>query len=237
MRLVTVGAHQDDMEVWALGTVLRYKERGDLEHLTVVCLTNGDKGSATPVDSAAYAATRASEAEAVATALGGRYVGLGVEDEYLYDTKEIREQLVRVVREARPDVILTPCIDDLNNTDHATAGKIAIQVALLAQVGTICTDIEPLPISPVVYEWEPAVGLGFVPQIYVDITSVQARKLELLGLHTSQVQATEDLYATGLLGMAEVCGRYRGLQCGVGYAEGFRQVLSWPRTKPGNLLP
>ena len=47
MRLVTIGAHQDDMEVWALGTVLRYLERGDLEALTVICLTNGDKGSAT----------------------------------------------------------------------------------------------------------------------------------------------------------------------------------------------
>ena len=144
MRVVTVGAHQDDMEVWALGTVLRYFERGDLEALTVICLTNGDKESATPVDRDAYAATRASEATAVANALGGEYVGLGEEDEYLFDGKEIREKLVRAVRAARPDVILCPSIDDLNNTDHATAGKIAIQVALLAQVGTICPDVPPL---------------------------------------------------------------------------------------------
>jgi len=237
MRLATVGAHQDDMEVWALGTVLRYLQRGDLEALTVICLTNGDKGSATPVEAEAYAATRAAEATAVATALGGEYVGLGVEDEYLFDTKEIREKLVRALRVARPDVILCPSIDDLNNTDHATAGKIAIQVALLAQVGTICPDVEPLPIAPAVYEWEPSIGLGFVPELYVDTTSVHARKLELLNLHTSQVKANEDLYAAGLLEIAEVVGRFRGLQCGVGYAEGFRAVKSWPRTKPGSLLP
>jgi len=176
MRLVTVAAHQDDMEVWALGTVLRYVERGDLEALTVICLTNGDKGSATPVDRDAYAGTRASEATAVANALGGEYVGLGDEDEYLFDGKEIREKAVRAVRAARPDVILCPSIDDVNNTDHATAGKIAIQVALLA-------------------------------------------------------------HAAGLLEIAEVVGRFRGLQCGVRYAEGFRAVKSWPRTNPGSLLP
>src|SRR5829696_8539985 len=144
MRLVTVGAHQDDMEVWALGTVLRYLERGDLEALTVICVTNGDKGSATPVDRDAYAATRATEATAVANALGGEYVGLGEEDEYLFDGKEIREKLVRAVRAARPDVILCPSIDDLNNTDHATAGKIAIQVALLARSEEHTSELQSL---------------------------------------------------------------------------------------------
>lgn len=237
MRIVTVGAHQDDMEVWALGTVLRYKERGDLEHLTVVCLTNGDKGSPVPVDPTEFAATRAREATAVAEALGGRYVGLGVEDEYLFDTKEIREQLVRVFREARPDVVLCPSPNDLNNTDHATAGRIAIQVSLLAQVGTICPDMEPLPIAPAVYEWEPSIGLNSTPEIYVDTSSVHARKIELLKLHTSQVKATPDMYATDLLDIAEIVGRFRGLQCNTRYAEGFRAVHSWPRTKAGNLLP
>jgi LmbE family N-acetylglucosaminyl deacetylase len=169
--------------------------------------------------------------------LGGEYIGLGEEDEYLFDSKVIREKLVRVVRMARPDVILCPSIDDLNNTDHATAGRIAIQVALLAQVGTICPDVEPLPIAPAVYEWEPSVGLGFTPEIYGDTPSVHARKLELLNMHTSQVKSNKELYGTGLLDMAEVVGRFRGLQCGTGYAEGFRPVLGWPRTKPGSLLP
>jgi LmbE family N-acetylglucosaminyl deacetylase len=236
MRITTVGAHQDDMEVMALGTILRFQERAALDDLTIVCLTNGDKGSTVPVDRAEFAATRAHEAEAVAAAIGGRYVGLGEEDEYLFDSKEIRERLVRVLREARPDLILCTPTNDYN-TDHSVAGQIAIQSALLASVGSICPELEPLPSAPAMYEWDTVSGIEFVPTVYVDTTTVHRRKLELLSMHESQVVEMSRLYRFGTLDQAEIVGRFRGLQASVEYAEGFRPVLAWPRARPGVPLP
>jgi LmbE family N-acetylglucosaminyl deacetylase len=236
VRITTVGAHQDDMEVMALGTILRFQQQAPLEDLTIVCLTNGDKGSTVPVDRAEFAAIRAHEAEAVATAIGGRYVGLGEEDEYLFDSKEIRERLIRVLREARPDLILCTPTNDYN-TDHSIAGVIAIQCALLASVGSICPDLEPLPAAPPVYEWDTVAGIEFIPTEYVDTTSVHQRKIELLSMHESQAVQMSRMYGFGTLDQAEIVGRFRGLQCSVGYAEGFRPVLAWPRAKPGVRLP
>ena len=43
MNIVCVGAHQDDVELNCLGTLLRYVERGDVR-ITNVTVSNGDKG-------------------------------------------------------------------------------------------------------------------------------------------------------------------------------------------------
>jgi hypothetical protein len=40
-----------------------------------------------------------------------------------------------------------------------------------------------------------------------------------------------------LVTLSQVVNRFRGLQCGVQYAEAFRPELRWPRTQPGVLLP
>jgi hypothetical protein len=40
-----------------------------------------------------------------------------------------------------------------------------------------------------------------------------------------------------LVKYARIIGAFRGLQCGVEYAEAFKPALAWPRLRPGNWLP
>ena len=44
MNIVAVAAHQDDVELSCLGTLVKFKQRGDAD-ITIVALTNGNKGS------------------------------------------------------------------------------------------------------------------------------------------------------------------------------------------------
>ena len=237
MNIVCIGAHQDDIEIWCLGTLIKYQQRGDVT-ITNVVISNGDKGAQSdlsmPYDQ--VAAMRNAEAAAVAEALGGRYINMGQSDEYIRDTDEARNQLTDILRAAKADLVF--CLAPVDyNTDHMVASQLAFHATLLASVRTIFTDHEPLPSSPAVYYMDNAFGLEWQPTHYVDITDVFERKCELLRLHKSQMRNMEQFGGHDLVGYAKIVGAFRGLQCGVQYAEAFKPVLAWPRLKPGNWLP
>jgi LmbE family N-acetylglucosaminyl deacetylase len=80
-------------------------------------------------------------------------------------------------------------------------------------------------------------GLDFQPTHYVDITEQFDEKTRLLRMHASQMQSQPNITGWDLVTHAEVVGRFRGQQCGVRYAEGFRPVLRTPLLRPGWVLP
>ncbi|MFH1903667.1 MAG: PIG-L family deacetylase [Candidatus Omnitrophota bacterium] len=47
----------------------------------------------------------------------------------------------------------------------------------------------------------------------------------------------KDQYGMSITESMEVSARYRGIQCGVKYAEGFRQLRAYPRANTKRLLP
>lgn len=237
MNVVCVAAHQDDIELHCLGTLIKYREKGDVT-ITNVVITNGDKGGQFD-PSLSYeevAAIRHEEATAVAEALGGRYVCLGETDEYLRSTDETLNHLLDVLREAKADIVFAPPPVDYN-TDHTIASQMAFQATMLAGVRTIFTPHEPLAAYPPVYYMDPVTGLDWQPTHYVDITAVFERKCDLLRLHKSQMLNMQTSGGWDLVKYARIVGAFRGLQCGVEYAEAFKPALAWPRVRPGNWLP
>jgi N-acetylglucosamine malate deacetylase 1 len=237
MNIVCVAAHQDDVELHCLGTLLKYVAQGGV-HITNVTISNGDKGAqydpAMPY--ADVAAMRIAEATALAQALRGQYICMGQSDEYIRDTDEARNQLVDILRAAQADLVFAPPPVDYN-TDHTTASALAYHACLLAPVRTIFTEHDPLPAGPALYYMDALTGLEWQPTHYVDITDVFDRKCELLGLYASQMRNMEKFGGWDLVKYSRIMGAFRGLQCGVEYAEAFKPALGWPRVKPGNLLP
>lgn len=235
MNIVAVGAHQDDVELNCLGTLLQYTKRDNIT-ITNVTISNGEKGGNydPSIPYATIAQIRMAEAGAVAKELGGRYICLGEEDEYISDNKEVRNRLVTVLREARADVVFAPPPVDYN-TDHTISSSIVYHACLLSSVRTIGTD--PLPQAPVLFYMDTITGLEFNPTSFVDISSVFDRKCELLRLHDSQMRGMQAFGGWDLVTYCQKVNAFRGLQCGVSYAEAFRPALAWPRVRPGNWLP
>jgi len=236
VNVVCVAAHQDDIELHCLGTLLKYRARGDVT-ITYVVISNGDKGAQydPKMPYAQVAAIREAEARAVAEALGARYIGLGEEDEYVRDTDELRNRLTDILREARADLVIAPPPVDYC-TDHKVASELAFTACMFAGVRSIFTDHEALAQYPALYYMDALAGLESQPTHYVDISDVFERKCELLRLHKSQMKNMERS-GWDLVQYARIVGAFRGLQCGVAYAEGFRPALAFPRVRPGNLLP
>ncbi len=105
-RALAIGAHPDDVEFGAGGTLAQWAAAGTELHLLV--LTDGSKGSWDVDDDVAeLVETRIEEARAAARALGHGIVHLGgFVDGELGSDEVVRRTVCRVVREVRPQVVL-----------------------------------------------------------------------------------------------------------------------------------
>lgn len=240
--VVAVEPHPDDVEILCLGTLLKLKQEGT--RLTIVCVTNGDKGSGNQPDLPypEVAAMRFREASSVAAALGAEFINLGAEDEYLYDTPELRNALAAVFRRAKADVVLAPS-PHCYQTDHTIASEIAFQAAHLSALPQLrltppaLPALPALPSAPAMYYYDTLPGLDFEPSFYVDISGQMARKQELARMHTSQMASMKSQSDWDLVEAIEVLGRMRGLQSGTRYAEAFRLCARYPRLKAWTQFP
>ena len=86
-------------------------------------------------------------------------------------------------------------------------------------------------------------GLGFLPTEYVDITEEMEIKKAMCAAHQSQIAWMSDNYKDAIgedqnfFDGVEIMGRFRGMQCGVKYAEGFRMAYDAFRVVPRRVLP
>lgn len=105
-RALAIGAHPDDVEFGAGGTLARWSATCDI---AAVIVTDGSKGSWNPDQSPEQlVAARRAEAQAAADRIGiSRVVFLEYIDGELEYTAELRETISRLIREHRPDVVLS----------------------------------------------------------------------------------------------------------------------------------
>ena len=238
MNILAVGAHPDDIEICCAGTLAKYAAQG---HKVFICTaTNGNIGSAT-LPKEDIGAIRKQEAANSAAIIGAEYLCLDYDDEFLYDSPEVRVKFINMVRHCKPDVILTHYPHDYN-PDHERTGKIMRDLQVMYPIAKIETEEEPFDKLPAVYFFEPAYGMNFIPTDYVDITDYFETKQKMFLCHESQKQWMADNYK-GLsvdetfVESLSIYGKFRGLQCGVKYAEGFVRCNDGYKMTPSRLLP
>ena len=235
MNVLAICAHPDDAEIWCGGTLAKYAKRGD--KVTIAIATYGEVGSIT-LPKQEIAEIRRKESIEAAKVIGAELIWMGYPDEFLFDTADTRLSFIEAMRASQADVVLTHWPDDLYNPDHTITGQVANDVAIMTTVPNIVTQSPPLAKIPIVYFIESVAGLGFQPEEYVDITDVLEEKKLMLSKHESQIgDWLQDQYGSNAMEMIEVIARFRGIQSGVRYAEGFIRAKAYPRNITGSLLP
>ena len=192
--VLAVFAHPDDAEISAGATMAKWATAGRQVHLLI--LTNGDRGSSDPAtDRAELARTRVAETQAAARVLGlASSRVLGTHDGELENTPEIRADVVRAIRELRPDTVLT-CDPTawifenryFNHRDHRMAGEIALDATFPAAgnphfyAEQLTRDLRPHDVTDV---W---LGWSNEAEHHEDVTGFLQTKLSALAQHASQV--------------------------------------------------
>lgn len=233
MRVLAIGAHPDDLEILCGGTLARYAALG--HHVIMARVCRGDKGHAV-ISHAELGAIRAAEAERAAQVIGAEAAALNVPDVELFVNDHTQRLMVDLIRSARPDIIITHHPADYHG-DHNAVTKLVLDASFTATLPYYITAHPPHPVTPPIYFMDTVTGIDFNPAEYVDITTTLELKIEAMRQHESQFTWIEEHHTTGVLELIETIARFRGLQCGVRYAEGFQSMRAWGRMSAGRLLP
>ena len=238
MNILAIGAHPDAIETSCGGTLAKYASMG--HKVFTATATNGNVGSATlPMDE--IARIRKEEARKAAAVIGAEYICLDYDDEMFFEDRAARLAFIDLVRYCKADLILTHSPKDYN-PDHELTSKIITDIAVMIPVAKLETKNKPYDKIPMIAYFEPVNGLGFVPTEYVDITNFMEKKMEMCLCHQSQISWMQDNYKDALKDQSffdkyRIIAQYRGLQCGVDYAEGFRMAYDAFRVAPYRVLP
>jgi LmbE family N-acetylglucosaminyl deacetylase len=235
MNVLAIGANPDDVELLCAGTLIRYRE--EKHKITVCWITKGDKGSL-DASSQEVVEIRTREACKAASLIGAEVIPSGIPDGEIYHNEKMRRKLVDIIREARPDVIITHSPNDYMS-DHTLTSQLVFEASFW--VGSPGykgeKDLPICQVRPFIFYMDTVAGVNFLPIEYVDITPVFEKKREMLACHQSQIKFLKERDGIDLLDMMTIMARFRGFQCGVTYAEGFQKFEAYLRNTPKRLLP
>jgi LmbE family N-acetylglucosaminyl deacetylase len=222
-----IAAHPDDLDFSTSGTLAKFAAQGAEVHYLI--LTDGSKGSADlKAIPGELTETREAEQQAAVKAIGGTSAQfLGYPDGGLLVTLELKKDIVRVIREIKPDVVITmdPSVlysaerGFINHPDHRAAGQAALDAVFpLARDHMSFPELYAQGYQP--HKVETILLTNFEQQNFVvDITDTIDKKLAALAAHASQVpdmKTTE----TWIRQMGEMIGKPAGHK----YAEGFIRI-------------
>ena len=185
LRIIAFGAHPDDCDIRAAGTAVKFAAMG--HHVKFVAVTNGDAGHQSE-GGGMLAKRRRAEAMESGRRLGVTYEVLDNHDGELLPTLEVRQQIIRRIRQWGADIVLAPRPNDYH-PDHRYTGVLIQDAAYMVVVPNVCPDTAPLHDNPVFLYFEDGFQRPnpFRPDVAVAIDDVFDKKIDALDAHVSQV--------------------------------------------------
>jgi LmbE family N-acetylglucosaminyl deacetylase len=199
-RILVTGAHPDDVDFSAAGTIALWTDAG-IE--VIYCIvTDGDAGGHDQsVPRAEVPPQRRAEQTAAAKQVGVYDLRfLGYPDGRVEATLALRRDLARVIRQVRPDRLVCPSPErnyarlGISHPDHRAVGSAALDAVYPDARNPFAfpelldgEGLEPWTVREV---WLPG---GPTPGHYVDITGTFPRKIAALRAHVSQTGHMEEL--------------------------------------------
>lgn len=219
--ILAIGAHPDDVELGAGGTLLLHKSLG--YNIGICDLTAGELGTRGDAN------TRAMEAASSSKILGVEHrINLGLKDGFFGNDESSLLKLVAVIRHLKPKIILANASSD-RHPDHGEGAKFASKASFLAGLRKIETtylgDAQAAHRPQSVYHY---IQDRFnSPDFVVDITPFFDKKMESIFAFSSQFYNPNSAepetpisgknYISFLEGRAREMGRIIGATFGEGF--------------------
>jgi LmbE family N-acetylglucosaminyl deacetylase len=184
VRVIAFGAHPDDCDLKAGGLAAKFTALG--HKVKFVSLTNGDAGHQSE-GGGQLAMRRRAEAQEAARRIGIEYEVLDNHDGRLLPTLDVREQVIREIRQWKADIVIGPRPNDYH-PDHRYTGVLLQDASYMVIVPNIVTDTPALRRNPVFLYYSDRFTRPqpFRPDIVVSIDDVFQKKIEMLDAHVSQ---------------------------------------------------
>ena len=223
-----IACHPDDIEFMMVGTLIKLKEAGyEIHYMNIA---NGSLGT-NQYDYETIVKMRRQEAIDACAVIGANFHESLCDDLEVFYCKETLEQLVPIVRDVAPEIILTHGPYDYME-DHINAGRLAVSAAFCRGMTNFkCNPPrEAIEGKVTVYHSMPhsltdQLKNPIIPEMLVDVSSTIDTKKTMLACHRSQkewldVSQGNDAY---LIDMEQRCEHFGKMTSGFKYAEGWIQ--------------
>jgi len=200
-KVIVVGGHPDDPESGAGGTMARYAHLG--HDVVALYLTRGEAGIEGKSHQEA-AAIRTAECQKACEILKARPVFAGQVDGSTEINAARYGDFRRIIQAERPDIVFTHWPID-SHRDHRAASLLTYDAWLNGGKKFSLYYFEVLTGEQ---------SQAFLPHYYVDISDAEPRKRAACFAHASQDPA-------GFYRVHALMNQFRGMECGVKYAEAF----------------
>ncbi len=212
-----IGAHSDDCEILAGGTMLYLKSIG--QKVGILDLTAGELGSLGSPEK------RQKEAEQAKAFLNLDYRNiLDIEDGNVTANKENTLKIVQVLRETQAKIIVT-FFKNCRHPDHSTTHDLVRRAFFLSGLKKVLPHIPTFkPFNLLYFKDFPFTP---IPHFVIDISDFYTKKLELIKIYSSQVktdvhqQDKTFIHSSSFWQVLEGTNLYHGSLIGATYGEGF----------------
>ena len=212
MKILAIGAHPDDIEIFMFGFLAVCKNRGDL--IIMAIATDGAAG----VVEKSKKLKEIRKKEAIqGLDLLGTVDFLNLPDGELSFAMNVQKDIQNYINKINPDLIVTHSPDDYH-PDHR-----ALSLYVSQSAGFKC---------PVIFS-DTLMGVNFLPNFYIEISDFFEEKKKAIGCHNSQRPEKFILAVC-------VWNRFRSAQCNGpngSYAEAFSIDKKFPFSDIRSMLP
>lgn len=221
LNILAFGAHPDDVEMSAGGTLVKHIELGYT--CGIIDLTQGEMGTRGNIE------TRKEEAANAAKILGVSVrENLKMRDGFFRNDEEHQMLVIEMLRKYQPDIVFANAISD-RHPDHAKAADLLRVSCFLSGLAKVSTFIEGKKQEA----WRPRAVYHYIqderlkPDLLIDISSAIEKKMDSIRAYKTQFHNPEskepETYISKPTFLDALKGRLLewGKTIGVDYAEGF----------------
>jgi bacillithiol biosynthesis deacetylase BshB1 len=217
LDILAFGAHPDDVELGAGGTLIAHKKMG--YSFGMIDLTLGELGTRGTTQ------IRLKEAAAAAKIMGASVrENLKFMDGFFKNDTEHQIKVIEVIRKYRPEIVICNALED-RHPDHGRGGALLEEACFYA-------GLEKIKIKGLA-AWRPKQVLHYVqyrdlkPTLFIDISEVMETKMKAIMAHSSQFYNPGSKESATLISQPEFLeniknrAAYYGQYIHARYAEGF----------------
>ncbi len=223
LDILVFGAHPDDAELGAGGTIAKELSQG--KKVGIIDLTRGELGTR------GTAEIRDGEAQASAEILGlSIRENMEFADGFFVNDQKHQLALIKKIRTYKPDIVLCNAVHD-RHIDHARASDLVSHACFLS--GLVKIDTMAEGDDQWQDAWRPKQVYHYIqwknlhPDFVVDITGFIEKKMEAIGAYASQFydpksdEPDTPISSKNFTDSVTYRARDLGRMVGVEYAEGF----------------
>lgn len=222
LDILAIGAHPDDVELSASGTILKHIALG--KTVGILDLTKGELGSR------GSAELRTNEAKKSASILGlSVREQLNMADGFFENNEAHQKQIIQIIRKYQPEIILCNAISD-RHPDHGRAAKLIADACFYSGLSKVETRAEDNTLQT---KWRPKAVYHYIqdnfiePDFVIDITKFMDKKMESIMAYSSQFfdpnskEAETPISSKNFMEYVKAKSAVFGRAINCDYAEGF----------------